>query len=164
MLTSDSSSASETAGRVRALELALAVPGIVLIAIAIALLTAMAAGDDRLWRTERLTLPEAAALRDDAEVVLLIGKGADPNKAGVIRARFLTGDPVVLTPLEAAVGARREQMVMLLLDHGTTLDLATWTRLKCFAGRVDAPAVEAVLDARRPEGAVIDCKGVDTPW
>jgi len=150
--------------RAALLELAVAVPGAVLLAIAVAHLAGVALGHDRMWPTETLTLSEAAALRDEAEVLLLIGRGADPNAPGVVRRDFLRGTEDVLTPLEAAVGARREQMIELLLQLGATLDAPTWTRLTCFAERHDAPAAGRVLAAHRPDGADADCEGVATPW
>lgn len=105
-----------------------------------------------------------AALRDNGEVMRLIGLGADPNQAGTMRADFAHNEAQVLTPLEAAVGTRRTDMVELLLEHGAHMDAAMQTRLTCFARRVEADDVRALLEERRPPDASATCEGVQTPW
>jgi hypothetical protein len=121
-------------------------------------------GIDPVWHVEPVTLPEAAALRDNAEAMRLIGLGADPNRAGLVRANFAHNKAQMLTPLEAAVGIRRADMVELLLENGARMDGETWTRLICFADVVDAGDVRALLEQRRPPGAAATCEGVQTPW
>jgi hypothetical protein len=143
---------------------ALCLPGAVLIVATAAMLLGLPFGADPLWQVEPLTLPEAAALRDNGEVVRLIDLGEDPNGAGPVRPNFLRNDTQVLTPLEAAVGARRADMVELLLENGAVMDAAMWTRLMCFAGVVDAGDVRDVLEARRPAHASDRCADVRTPW
>jgi len=121
-------------------------------------------GVDPLWQVEPLTLAEAAALRDNGEVVRLIDLGEDPNRPGAVRPNFLRNEGLVLAPLEAAVGARRADMVELLLENGAVMDAAMWTRLVCFAEVVDAGDVRKVLDPRRPAQASDHCVDVPTPW
>ena len=121
-------------------------------------------GLDPLWRVEPLTLAEAAALRDNGEVVRLIDAGEDPNGAGTVRAELLHNDPLTVTPLEAAVGSDRVDMMEVLLDHGAVLDAATWTRLMCFATAIEADESRALLEQRRPDGASLACDHVQTPW
>ena len=142
----------------------LCLPGAVLIVATAAMLLGLPFGADPLWRVEPLTLPEAAALRDNGEVVRLIDLGEDPNKAGPVRPNFLRNDAQVVTPLEAAVGARRADMVELLLENGAVMDAAMWTRLMCFAQVVDAGDVRALIEPRRPAQASETCDGVQTPW
>ena len=144
----------------RILESAIALPGVTFVAVTTVLLAAAALGQGPLWRSEPLTLPEAAALHDDADVLLLIGRGANPNSSGTIRPGLLTRDEIELTPLEAAVGARQEQTVEFLLQHGAVVDPPSWTRLMCFAERLDASAVRAVLERQQPAGTTLDCAGV----
>ena len=144
--------------------LALSLPGALLIVATAAMLAGLPFGIDPLWHVEPLTLPEAAALRDNGEVVRLIDLGEDPNRAGPVRPDILRNDAVVLTPLEAAVGARRADMVDLLFENGAVMNAAMWTRLICFAGRVDAGDVKDVLDAHRPAGASDACDQIQTPW
>ena len=143
---------------------ALGVPGALLIAVTAAMFVVLPFGVDPMWYVEPVTLPEAAALRDNGEVMRLIGLGADPNKAGTVRPNFAHNEAQVLTPLEAAVGIQRADMVELLLESGARLDAATWTRLICFADVVKAGDVRALLEERRPQDASAMCDGVRTPW
>ena len=143
---------------------ALGLPGTLLIVATAAMLLGLPFGVDPLWQVETLTLPEAAALRDNGEVVRLITLGEDPNRAGPVRPNFLRNDAQVVTPLEAAVGVGRADMVALLLENGAVMDAAMWTRLMCFAEVVDAGDVRDVLEPRRPAHASDQCADVQTPW
>lgn len=145
---------------------ALALPGTLLIVATAALLAAVPFGVDPWWRVESLTLPEAAGVRDNGEVIRLIARGGDPNAAAMVRAGLVhSSRDFVLTPLEAAVAARREDMVELLFENGATIDAAAWARLTCFAGVVKAPDVREALDARRPaDASPVSCETVATPW
>ena len=148
----------------RLLDLAVVLPGALLLTLTLALLAAAALGRGPLWSPEPLTLPEAAALHDDADVMMLIGHGADPNAPGAVRAEILTHGEIMLTPLEAAVGARQEQTVEFLFQHGATVDTPAWTRLMCFAALLEAEEVRAVLERRQPPGTTLDCTGVSMPF
>ncbi len=137
-------------------------------AAAVALLHALmlaAAAFDRhpFWRTRDLNLSEAAALHDAGEVVRLIELGHDPGRAAVVGAGLIVEEPWVLTPLEAAVAEDRPEIVDLLLRHGAPLEPATWTRLRCFAGTVEAEEAAAMLDAVRPPASGERCDGVAIP-
>jgi len=70
------------------------------------------------WSAEDVSLPEAVAGRDHAEVVRLLRAGADPNTRAPMRLVFGDGRVVRATPLEAAVGARDEEVVGILLRYG----------------------------------------------
>ena len=132
--------------------LARSLPGLLLILATAVMLVGLPFGLDPLWRVEPLTLAEAAALRDNGEVVRLIDAGEDPNKAGTVRAELLRNDPLVVTPLEAAVGSDRADMIEVLLDNGAVLDAMTWTLdVLCNGHRGDD--VRALLEQRRPDGA-----------
>ena len=148
----------------RAPVVALALPGAALIVATAVMLAGLPFGVDPLWRVEPLTLAEAAALRDNGEVVRLIEAGADPNAPGTVRAEFLRNDPLTITPLEAAVGSDRVDIMEVLLEHGARLDPATWNRLMCFATAIEADESRALLEQRRPDGASLACDHVQTPW
>lgn len=143
---------------------AVGLPGSLLVVATAGLLMALPFGIDPMWRVEPLTLPEAAALHDTGEAMRLIGLGADPSKAGIVRAGFVHHEAHVLTPLEAAVAADRADSATLLLDSGAAIDGRTWMRLVCFADVVEAADVRAVLEPRRPAGAPASCDGVEVPW
>ena len=97
----------------------LAAAPIVLLALVCVVWLAMAsAGAHPFWRTEALTLAEAAALRDAGEVARLAAAGHDVNRAYRVRAGFLRSETVRLTPLEAARLADRPEIAALLRDLG----------------------------------------------
>jgi hypothetical protein len=70
------------------------------------------------WRWEPLNLAEAAALRDSGEVARLLAEGEDPNATYPIRRGFVRSVPMRMTPMAAALAARRDEIVQLLLDGG----------------------------------------------
>lgn len=139
-------------------------PGALLVAATAVMLLAVPFGIDPMWHVESVSLPEASALRDNGEVMRLIGLGADPNQAGAVRKDLAHNEEFVLTPLEAAVSIDRTDMVELLLENGARMDAATWTRLMCFADAIDAGEVRDLLEQRRPQDASASCEGVSTPW
>jgi hypothetical protein len=144
--------------------LAVALPGTLLVLATTALLLGLPFGFDPLWHAESLTLPEAAALRDTGEVVRLIANRENPDAPGPVRANILRSEPVVVTPLEAAVAADRPEVIEVLLDQGASLDAPTMVRLVCFARRVEADDAGAFLLAQRPDDAPGSCDQVSTPW
>lgn len=146
------------------LAVALCLPGALLIVATAAMLVALPFGVDPLWRVEPLTLPEAAALRDNGEAVRLIWLGADPNAAGPVREGIVHRDVQLLTPLEAAAAARRADMIELLLEQRAVMDGAVWNRLMCIATDVNSDEVREFLERRRPTDASGTCEGVKTPW
>ena len=70
------------------------------------------------WLWEPLNLAEAAALRDRGEVARLLAEGRDPNATYRVRRGFIRDYPVEMTPMAAAVAARRDEIVQILLDGG----------------------------------------------
>jgi hypothetical protein len=148
----------------RLLMCALGLPGLLLIAATTAMLIGLPFGVDPLWAVEPVTLSEAAALRDNGEVVRLIDSGEDVNGTSAVRPDILSAHSLVVTPIEAAVAAERADMVDLLLEQGARLDADLWTRLMCFSASVEADDVQALLEPRRPEGVVEHCDGVEIGW
>ena len=71
------------------------------------------------WMWEPLNLAEAAALRDRGEVARLLAEGAGSQR-DVPRAsrRSCATITMQLTPMAAAVAARRDEIVQILLDGG----------------------------------------------
>ena len=105
----------------RALLLAAAGPPIVLTVARLVMLVAGLAGAHPFWRFEPMTLSEAAALHDGGEVARLLAEGQDPNGTYPVRAGYLSSEPALLTPVAAALAARRGEIVDLLLDAGAKL-------------------------------------------
>ena len=105
----------------RALLIAAAGPALVLTVMRLVMLIAGIAGAHPFWQFEPLTLSEAAALHDGGEVARLIAEGHDPNGTYSVRAGYLTSEPAMLTPVAAAMAARRGEIVDILLDAGARL-------------------------------------------
>jgi hypothetical protein len=95
-----------------------AVPAAVL-AVARAIFLVLAVWDlHPFWMWEPLNLAEAAALRDRGEVARLLAEGQDPNRTYRIRRGFVRDYATRLTPMEAALAARRGEIVEILVDAG----------------------------------------------
>ena len=124
--------------------------------------TVVAAASPLFWKGGSLTLSEAAALRDAGEVARQIAAGADPNATYPLRPGVLAA--LSLTPLEAAVGARRPEIVQLLVLRGAKVDAAGWRRLHCFAAGLGAIDVVNAVDGFAPPAAARSCEGVRTPF
>lgn len=103
------------------------------------------------WQGGPLTLAEAAALRDQAEVARQVEAGEDPNREYELRPGVLAINRA--TPLEAAVVARRAEMINLLMHEGAAPDATEWRRLHCAAVETGAADVVRAIDALRPAGA-----------
>lgn len=114
-----------------------------LLALSIVVMLAMAlVGRHPMWHVLDLNLSEAAAGRDAATVELLIGAGEDPNVMRTIRPGVLDGSAARMTPIEAALDARRLEIIDLLLRHGVLLDEADRVAYACKAkSRGDADIV-----------------------
>jgi hypothetical protein len=112
-----------------------------------------------MWPFETYTLSEAAAARDEAEVVRLIERGEDPNGRYSVRAGLVLERTSRLTPLEAAVLNDDPAITRQLLARGVRLDDVSWTAIRCQAGSRAA----AVLDESRGTASP-DCAGIKTPW
>ena len=146
-----------------ALLMACALPALAAVGVsAVIVVSAAAEGAPPFWHGGPLTLSEAAALRDQGEVSRLTASGADPNAVYELRPGVLAASS--LTPLEAAVGARRAEMVELLMLRGANVDEAGWRRLHCFALETGAADVVQVLERYTPANATASCEGIRTPF
>ena len=117
-------------------------------------LVASAVSAHPIWPTQAANLAEAVALRDAAAVARYAEQGADINASAEVRARLVLDDAAMLTPIEAAAGARDEGLAQLLFDLGAAPDPAVWNRAFCIS---DADRVRDVLRMYRPDGAVEEC-------
>lgn len=148
-----------------AASVAVAVPPLVMFAATVFVLAAALVGVHPLWPETPMNLAEAAALKDPADVIRLIQKGRNPDERLPVRPRVLLSETVTLTPLEAAIGARRLEVVEVLLKHGATLDEARRAELICLAMREKADDIVEFL--KRQAGGVGDrprCESVKLPW
>ena len=147
----------------RPLLIVCAFPPLVAVAVSAMIVASAAAGaSPPFWRGGTLTLSEAVALRDQGDVARLTLAGSDPNAAYTLRPGILAA--ASLTPLEAAVGARRAEMVELLMLHGARVNETSWRRLHCFALASGAADVVEMLDRYKPANATSSCEGISTPF
>jgi hypothetical protein len=134
----------------------------VLITISILMLLAATLGYHPLWANGRqVTLAEAAHGGDAATVFRMLSAGSDPNVAEAVPIER-RAEPIVLTPLEAAVESRQVEVVDLLVRMGARASDADRVRLACLATAVDAPEVFAYLRTTIPAGGN-DCGTVSLP-
>jgi hypothetical protein len=115
-----------------------------------------------LWPPDDVTLPEAIATRNNGEALRLIAEGADPNAPGRVRDGLLVnGRDVIVTPVEAAVGAQRADALRQLLSYGAAIDDRERRVLRCYERTRPDAGVREVLEAGAT--AEPDCTGVTLP-
>jgi hypothetical protein len=115
-----------------------------------------------LWPPDEVTLSEAAATRNNAEAVRLIGWGADPNRPTRVRDGLLTnGYAVTIKPIEAAVGAQRADSVRVLLVYGALVDRDELRVLRCLERARRDSGVRELLAAR--SAGDVECDGFRSP-
>lgn len=126
-------------------------PALAALGFSVVIAVGWAIGADPFWARPELTLSEAAATRDSAEVVHQIEQlGRDPNASYPVREGVL-GAGTSISPVEAAVLSKRAEMVRLLLRHGAAPLPDERLRLACAAQESSAGDVVAALvpDAER---------------
>lgn len=126
-------------------------PAVALAVCAAALVLAASAGKyPFFWERRAFTMAEAAAVRDRAEVLRLIRAGEDPFHVQRVPAGVLSDRELRLTPLQAAVLARRGEVVDLLLWATHGVDGEAWSEAVCLARLVHAADVEQTLRRYEP--------------
>jgi hypothetical protein len=110
-----------------------------------------------------MTLSEAAALRDRAELVLLIAGGADLEARSRVRGGIIREQEYMLTPLEAATVMRRDDVLRLLVAEGAALNDETFPVLYCLASVSGFDETATVLRELAPDRGTPSCDGVRSP-
>lgn len=110
-----------------------------------------------------VSLSEAVVTRAQAEVVRLLRDGVDPNARAPMQGLFDDVSVVNATPLEAAVAARDEELLAVLLRYGAAITPDNAHVLRCIAEARGAG--EGILRQlpQGPPGADA-CDGVTLPW
>ncbi len=148
--------------------IAIALPGVTVAALALCSFVLAIAGAHPLWKANDVNMSEAAALRDRATVIRLIRNGEDPDERRPVRAGLVSTGRTMLTPIEAAMAARRPEVVEVLLWAANELDGPAWIRARCLAAMVPDAEIERVVDRYRPAGIgagdSVDCVGIERPW
>ena len=112
-----------------------------------------------LWPPDDVTLPEAIATRNNGEALRLMARGADPNAPARVRDGLLVnGRDVIVSPVEAAVGAQRADVLRQLLSSGAVIDDRERIVLRCYEQTRRDSAVREMLAAGVPGEP--DCAGV----
>ena len=146
-------------------ELAVAAPAMAWLALAALLLVAVAVGYRALAAPENLTMPEAAALRDEAQILRQVAHGGDPSAEATLRRGIIGEQDYILTPLEAAIAARHADVVEVLMKSGARVDDKTFPRLLCLARLNSAADIVALLERDPPLPVTsVDCSGIRLPW
>ncbi len=114
-----------------------------------------------LWPPDRVTLSEAVATGNYAEVVRQVEDGMDPNPASDVRPELLSSAAQRLTPLQTAVIGRNSRMLALLLEGGAVVGPSGLAVLKCLNEEHADADVRARLEALAPGQPV--CADVQLP-
>jgi hypothetical protein len=123
-----------------------AVPPLLVALGALTLGAGLPAAEEWFWPAPATNMAEAAATRDAARVRVLAGRAVDPNARFPVRPGLLDGDaPREMTPLEAAIRSRREELVAVVIQLGARPDTDEAQRLQCVATAVDAPRAAEIL-------------------
>lgn len=130
-------------------------PPLLATALLLGLIVSEAAGVRIGTFPEPTTVSEALALGDAAAAVAMIRAGRDPNERSVVGTGLLDSHRSVrVTPLQAAVLARRPEFIGLMLRHGARVDESQ--RLACLVRAVGIvkdvpPGIIAVIDSHTDE-------------
>lgn len=136
-------------------------PAAVLVAGGAILLGALA-GTHPAWPEDRPSISEAIILRDLG--ALLEGLRANPDmtkKYPVGPGMIRDGESYRLTPFEAAIAARRDDVVLFLQERGVTPSPTELPHLRCVAILTDARALTALFGAPADPAT---CADVAVPW
>ncbi len=112
----------------------MAVPPMVVAAFALLLGLGVPPVTHWFWPASDTNIVEAAFVRDGARVRVLAARGESLDNAQNVRPELLdSDDPRVMTPLEAAVRGRSDEVVRLVLALGVKAGAEEATRLQCVA-------------------------------
>jgi hypothetical protein len=142
--------------------LALGLPAVVLSGVIIAVAIASIGGLVPTARDYQLTLAEAAALHDVAEIVRLVRRGGDPRAPAAVRAGMIGEDAMMLTPMAAAILERRADVIALLADVGARIRPDEFAQYWCLAHARGDGAVVAAVEAQTPRAPSVDCSSIPT--
>jgi hypothetical protein len=115
----------------------LAAPPLVVTIGLAALAGAELSGSHPLTMGAPRSVPEAIALRDEATAARLLEDGAGVDEIGLIRAGIISSQPILATPLEAAILVDSATAVEYMKSRGARLP----PDLSCLARDIGARAV-----------------------
>lgn len=109
----------------------------------------------------RLTPPEAVLLRDYGFLERHVAAGGTLSMRAPVRAGLLTGAPVDLTPLEAAIAVGYDELFEYVWSRSPEDEPARLDDLLCLARRSERPALAARL---APLAGDTNCEAARYPW
>ena len=143
--------------------LALGLPGVMVALVIVVSLGLEAAGVFPFEPAGQMTLPEAAALESEADIVRLLRAGANPNTAARVRRTRIRAVQAALTPLEAAMSSRHVSVMTLLVDNGAVLDARNLPELWCLAASQQNQDAQNWLRSRGGAEPSAGCEAVRFP-
>lgn len=123
--------------------------------------SALVGGRPVVWPARTVTISEAMANRDQAEVVRQVAAGVSLDGRYDVYDVIKAGQHTPATPLEAAIATREEYMFRLGLAYGAHLGPDNARALFCLADAADASAIR---DALKEKFGAQTCEGVTLPW
>lgn len=102
------------------------------------------------WPPDEVTLSEAVATANYAEVARQLESGANPNPATKVRAGLLGRAVVQVTPLQAAVWGRNARIMQMLIDGGAVVGPTDHGVLRCLNEEHDDRDVRTILERMGP--------------
>ena len=142
--------------------LALGIPALVLSGVIVAVAFASMGGLVPTARDYQLTLAEAAALHDVAEIVRLVRRGGDPRAPAPVRAGMIGEGSMMLTPMAAAILEHRVDVMALLADVGARIRPDEFAHYWCLARARGDSAVVAAVESQTPRAPSVDCSAAPT--
>lgn len=136
-------------------------PAVALACVAVVLTAMGVVGLNPFWPRPRVTMAEAAALRDAGTVAWLLESGVDPNVPMRVRPGILSNGQLLITPADAAIRADRTEVLQTLLLGGLRTDDAEVHDWWCLAREVGSEESEAWLEARFPDWTRGSCGAPD---
>ncbi len=145
------------------LKLAIGLPGVMVALVIVVSLGLQAAGVFPFEPAGQMTLPEAAALESEADIVRLLRAGANPNAPARVRRTRIRAVQAALTPLEAAMSSRHVSVMTLLVDNGAVLDARNLPGLWCLAASQQNQDAQNWLRSRGGAEPPSGCDAVPFP-
>jgi hypothetical protein len=142
---------------------AVAAPPVVLLTMALVVLISGALGHHPLWPDSRPTISEAIILRDLGALSQALEARPDLQRRYPVRPGMVTDKALELTPFEAALAARRDDVVGFLAQRNITPSTGERQRLRCLAAQQGAVEVLRLFGGAPATGS---CTAAESrvPW
>ena len=115
------------------------------------------------WPDDQPTFAEAIIMRDMGALVQRLEERPDVRQRFPVRPGMINDRSLELTPYEAVVAAKRDDVYLVLKERGMTPPPESVLRLQCLAARTSARDVLTLLGELPPDA---DCSEdrFPTPW